>query len=51
LLHSEPKVCDFDGVVLEEDVGGFEVAVDDTSVLEVTVPSKDLVHVEHCLFL
>ena len=31
----ETQVCDFDGVVVQEEVGGFDIAMDDVVLVEV----------------
>ena len=51
-LDGEAEVCDFEFLLAsDEDVGGFEVAVDDVLAGEVEVAREDLGHVLGRLFL
>lgn len=44
LLHGKPKICNFNLAVPEEDVGRFEVAMDDSSLVNVVVAIEYLIH-------
>jgi hypothetical protein len=52
-LFAEAEVCDFDDVVMDEDVFGFDVAVDDVEFVEVFEGVEDLFEVDQyiCFFL
>lgn len=51
MFHGKPEICDFREAFFDENVGGFEVAVDDSFVVDVGVAIEDLVHELHCLIL
>lgn len=51
VVLGEPEICDLVGLILDEDVGGLEVAMDDGVLVQVLVPSDELLDDDNCLGL